>query len=190
MAREISENQILKIAHNLSSEEFYDFYHHEIEGFPEYDAVVETRNICTDDLQLMKEVSGLDDFGEFCFDLSMIGFNKNGDIKAFVLVRRSSIADYYGGEIPTDKLASKNPHYYDGAEVSLRNDINEHFADSQYEVTYAYLANPEEDRNLSEVYHKIPAYGVFWTTSSGMDAIAYHFYNFNNEMLIDMPYID
>ena len=151
---------------------------------------MEIRNITPNDLPILKNLVGTDDFTDICYEYSKISINDDGEITSFVISTPKSIKDYLGEVIPLDELCFKSRHYYDGMESWVRNVLEEHFPTEQYFISHMYLKEGEDYMVLREVYLELPRNQVYWCLYDMANPIHSHFYNFNNNVWIDIPYVD
>ena len=151
---------------------------------------MEIRNITSNDLPVLKNLIGTDDFADICYEYSKMSLNDNGEITSFVITTPKSIKDYLGGIIPNDELCYKSIHYYEGMECWIRDDLEEYFPNEQYHISHMYIKQGEDYMILRETYLELPRNHVYWCLYNISNPIQSHFYNFNNNIWIDIPYID
>ena len=123
---------------------------------------MEIRNITPNDLPVLKNLVGTDDFTDICYEYSKIRINDDGEITSFVISTPKSIKDYLGEVIPLDELCFKSRHYYDDMESWVRNVLEEHFPTEQYFISHMYLKEGEDYMVLREVYLELPRNQVYW----------------------------
>ena len=63
---------------------------------------MEIRNITPNDLPVLKNLVGTDDFTDICYEYSKISINDDGEITSFVISTPKSIKDYLGEVIPLE----------------------------------------------------------------------------------------
>lgn len=148
------------------------------------------RNITPNDLPALKNLVGTDDFTDICYEYSKISINDDGEITSFVISTPKSIKDYLGEVIPLDELCFKSRHYYEGMEYWVRNTLEDYFPSEQYHISHMYLKEREDYMILREVYLELPRNKVYWFSHDKPNPIQAHFYNFNNNVWIDIPYVD
>lgn len=148
------------------------------------------RSITPNDLPAIKDLIGTDNFADISYDNSKISINESGEITSFVITTTKSIRDYFGGIIPIDKLCFNSIHYYEGMELWIREVLEEHFPTKQYHISRMYLKEREDYMTLREVYLELPRDNVYWCLYDTSNPIQAHFYNFNNKIWIDIPFID
>lgn len=151
---------------------------------------MEIRNISPNDLPILMDLVGTGDFTDICYDYSKMSINEDGEITSFVITTPKSIKDYLGGIIPIDELCHKSIHYYEGMECWIRNYLEEYFPNVQYHISHMYLKEGEDYMVLREVYLELPRNHVYWCLYDKTNPIQSHFYNFNNNVWIDIPYVD
>lgn len=151
---------------------------------------MEIRNITPNDLSVLKNLVGTDDFTDICYEYSKMSINDDGEITSFVITTPKSIKDYFGEIIPIDELCFKNRHYYEGMEYWVKNILEEHFPTEQYFISHMYLKEKEDYMVLREVYLELPINHVYWCLYDKTNPIQSRFYNFNNNVWIDIPYVD
>lgn len=138
---------------------------------------MEIRNITPNDLPVLKNLVGTDDFTDICYEYSKIRINDDGEITSFVISTPKSIKDYLGEVIPLDELCFKSRHYYDGMEYWVRNVLEEHFPTEQYFISHMYLKEGEDYMVLREVYLELPRNQVYWCLYDMANPIHSRFYN-------------
>jgi hypothetical protein len=147
------------------------------------------RNITPNDLPILKDLVG-DDFTDICYEYSKLSINDNGEITSFVIITPKTIKDHFGGIIPIDKLCFNSIHYYEGMKYWIRNVLEKHFPNEQYYISGLYLKEGEDYMILREVYLETPRDKVYWCLYDMPNPIQSHFYNFNNDIWIDIPIVD
>ena len=143
---------------------------------------------------------------DLCLEHSKMCLDGNGKVLAFIIIKQNSLIDYCGGQIPADELIDKNGKYYqEGDEYHIHRVISEYFPTQQYELVEWYLEPDEYDEDSREhVLHKEilrktiyatdnpKPIGVIWMPykKGSKIPVLSIFFNLNNEILVEIPYVD
>ena len=115
--------------------------------------------------------------------------NKKGEITSVVILRRNSLFDYYGGDIPDDIN-------FDEHKDVIRQSLNDLYPDGNvhYEMVGCYMKSRNYFIHIHELYHLIGILpmGIVWCKYQ-MDKefpLKGVLYNFNNDIWIDLSIED
>jgi len=139
---------------------------------------------------------------DICFEHSKLRTDNDGNIIAFIISRKHSLYDFFGGDIPEDESVDKTaPDYDPGDEGNTADELLMRWAVSCFsiekhlEIIYWYLAPNKDYTILDDVYsftfNVSPL--LKWTPISDMIEhipIKYLFDTFNDVIFIDIPRVD
>ena len=153
---------------------------------------MEVEYITKDNLPKIAELLGDESllaYDDICFEHSMYSMNKKGEITSVVILRRNSLFDYYGGDIPDDI------NFEEHKDV-IRQSLNDLYPDGNvhYEMVGCYLKSRNYFIHIHELYHLIGILptGIVWCKYNTDKEFPLHcvFYNFNNDIWIHLSIED
>lgn len=156
---------------------------------------MEVESITKENLSKIAEQIGDDSLlahDDICFEHSMYSMNENGEITAVIILRRNSLYDYFGGEIPADINFEEDEYHIREDLHKLHPDGNEH-----YEMICYYLKDKEYHYHLRNLYNLVAYHdglliGAIWTKYNEEKVFPLRgaMYNFNNIIWIDLDIED
>lgn len=97
-----------------------------------------TRSVTPADLPRLAELIScpeLADRKDIAFEQSKVVFDDDDSIASFIILKRRSVQDFFGGEIPPDNVLDTD---YEGEESWGRENLRRRPADEQFELMYSY----------------------------------------------------
>lgn len=142
-----------------------------------------TRNITAEDWPILISVFGKDyvdaNKDEISLEKSIIFFNAENKVDVVILMKKSSLFDFFEGVIPEDCL------YHDNAVA----DWAASYENNHYEIINWYVTD-DDYWLLNSIYrqsHSINHSVLPWTRCKEFGTFPiWGFYNFNDEVLIDI----
>lgn len=128
---------------------------------------MEIRNISPNDLPVLMDLVGTDDFTDICYEYSKMSINEDGEITSFVITRKATIQDFYDGIIPSDE-----------SNEGVENYLIDHPIDKQYQILHLYLKDGEHYTTLENTYESIRCGDMIWMVYNTNNIIDHEFYNF------------
>ena len=126
---------------------------------------------------------------DICFEHSKMFLSDDGEVVCFIVLRERSLLEFFNGNIPA--VENFKGEYLD--EWWVKEEI-ESYDFKHYEIIAAYLKEGVDDQEFSNLLHAVefedrkPQIGIIWSIQDLPSNVC--FYNFNNIVWLDMPYID
>lgn len=127
---------------------------------------------------------------DICFEHSKMYLSDDGEVVCFIVLREHSLIEFFNGNIPADKNIEMG---IEGEEWWVKEDI-ERYDGKHYEIIATYLKEGVDGQEFSNLLHRVefedrkPQIGIIWSIQDLPSNVC--FYNFNNIVWLDIPYID
>ena len=130
---------------------------------------------------------------DICFEHSKMYLSDDGEVICFIVLRERSLLEFFNGDIPMDENVKNDKYYEEGDEWWVKESV-ESYDFKHYEIIATYLKEGVDDQEFSNLLHRIefedrkPQIGIIWSIQDLPSSVC--FYNFNNIVWLDIPYID
>lgn len=142
------------------------------------------RNTTVNDLPILNSIFGKEyidsHINEISIEKSIIYFNAENKIDVVILLKKSSLFDYFDGVIPNDDLDIDN----------IVKDYASLYEYNHYEIINWYVTN-DDYRLLNNIFqqtYSLNHFVLLWTQCKEYESFPIQgFYNFNDKVLVDIP---